>query len=233
MRFLANLLDDPSDEPCGVCDNCTSISASRDLPLGLIAEAEAFLRRRPIVIRPRKRRYDAGRDTTTMIPTDEQLAEGRVLSIWGDAGWGQLARDGKQRDEHFDDKLVEALAELVRDWQPDPAPEWVAAVPSRRHPDLVRSLAERVASRLGLPCHAVVEKVADRPRQKAQQNSMHQQRNVAGAFVVGAPVPQAPVLLVDDVFDSGWTLTEVGRLLRRAGATVVYPVALASSAGRD
>jgi ATP-dependent DNA helicase RecQ len=43
----------------------------------------------------------------------------------------------------------------------------------------------------------------------------------------------SPVLLVDDVADSSWTLTEIGRLLRRAGAPLVYPVALASSAGRD
>jgi len=36
-----------------------------------------------------------------------------------------------------------------------------------------------------------------------------------------------PVLLVDDVVDSGWTATVVARLLRRAGAPAVLPLALA------
>jgi ATP-dependent DNA helicase RecQ len=36
-----------------------------------------------------------------------------------------------------------------------------------------------------------------------------------------------PVLLVDDLIDSGWTAAIVGRLLRRAGAPAVYPFALA------
>jgi ATP-dependent DNA helicase RecQ len=35
------------------------------------------------------------------------------------------------------------------------------------------------------------------------------------------------VLLVDDLVDSGWTLTMVARLLRQAGAPAVYPFALA------
>jgi ATP-dependent DNA helicase RecQ len=39
-----------------------------------------------------------------------------------------------------------------------------------------------------------------------------------------------PVLLVDDVADSGWTMTVAARLLRREGATAVLPFALALDA---
>ena len=39
-----------------------------------------------------------------------------------------------------------------------------------------------------------------------------------------------PVLLVDDLADSRWTLTVAGRLLRRAGAEAVLPFTLASAA---
>ena len=38
----------------------------------------------------------------------------------------------------------------------------------------------------------------------------------------------APVLLVDDLVVSGWTLTLAARALRRAGARQVLPLALAS-----
>jgi ATP-dependent DNA helicase RecQ len=233
MRFLARQLDDPSDQPCGICDNCTGVSAARELPNALVAEAEAFLRKRPLVIPSRKRCYDAVHDKTSTIPAGEQLAEGRVLAVWGDSGWGQIVRDGKLRDGHFDDQLVVALVDLVDDWKPDPALAWVTSVPSLRYPSLVDSLAERVAAKLGLPYRPVVAKVDEREHQKTQQNAVHQQINVVGAFAAVGEVPSGPVLLVDDQFVSGWTLTEIGRVLRRAGAGVVYPVALASSAGRE
>jgi ATP-dependent DNA helicase RecQ len=38
------------------------------------------------------------------------------------------------------------------------------------------------------------------------------------------------VILVDDMTDSGWTLTVVARLLRNAGAAAVYPLALGIAA---
>ncbi|TVT38893.1 hypothetical protein FNH05_23950, partial [Amycolatopsis rhizosphaerae] len=38
-----------------------------------------------------------------------------------------------------------------------------------------------------------------------------------------------PVLLVDDLVDTGWTMTMATRLLRRAGAPAVLPFALAAT----
>ncbi len=38
---------------------------------------------------------------------------------------------------------------------------------------------------------------------------------------------RGPVLLVDDLIDSRWTMTVTARLLRRAGADSVLPFALA------
>jgi ATP-dependent DNA helicase RecQ len=45
-----------------------------------------------------------------------------------------------------------------------------------------------------------------------------------------AELGPAPVLLVDDLADSRWTLTVAGRELRRAGAAAVLPFALALTA---
>jgi ATP-dependent DNA helicase RecQ len=233
MRFLANLLDDPAEEPCGLCDNCRGESDSRELAVELVAEAERFLRKRPIEIVGKKMFYDDATGSRRKIPQAERLESGGALAISGDAGWGQLVRDGKQRDDHFDDRLIDALADMIRDWNPYPDPAWITAVPSLRRPTLVSSLAERLANQLGLPYLPLVGKIEERPPQKGQQNSAHQQRNVQDAFAVLGEVPSTPVLLVDDIVDSGWTMTEVGRVLRRAGAGPVYPVALASSAGRD
>jgi ATP-dependent DNA helicase RecQ len=233
MQYVARLLDDPAPERCGVCDNCSGQPMAIALDVELVAEAERFLRDRPIVIEPRKMRFEGATGGRKKIPDGERIEEGRALSVWGDGGWGRLVRQGRLTDGRYDDRLVDALAELVRTWRPQPAPAWVTSVPSLRSPALVRDLAEGVAARLGLPFVAAVSTVDRRPPQREQQNAAHQQRNVEGAFSVTGALPTGPVLVVDDLISSGWTLAEVGRVLRRAGATAVLPVALASSAGRD
>jgi ATP-dependent DNA helicase RecQ len=46
-------------------------------------------------------------------------------------------------------------------------------------------------------------------------------------------IPSGPVLLIDDVVDSGWTMTVIAALLRRAGSGAVWPVALATTSAGD
>ena len=120
---------------------------------------------------------------------------------------------------------------MVRTWEPQPAPTWVTCVPSRRSEHLVPDLARRVAGELGLPFLEVLAPIGSPAPQKTMQNSAQQVRNVVAAFHVVDEVPSGPVLLVDDLVDSRWTLTVVGRLLRLAGSGPVFPVALASAAG--
>ena len=164
------------------------------------------------------------------IPTDLQLEPGRALAFLGDGGWGGMVRD-QRADGSYSDELVDALVRLVRGWDPAPRPKWVTAVPSRRAPSLVPSLAERVAAGLGLPYRAALELVHDTAPQARMENSAQQHANVAGAFAAIDPVPSGPVLLVDDVVDSRWTLTEAGAMLRAAGTETVLPLALAQGAG--
>jgi ATP-dependent DNA helicase RecQ len=44
-------------------------------------------------------------------------------------------------------------------------------------------------------------------------------------------VPHGPILLVDDVSDSKWTMTVIGELLLREGSGPVYPFAVARTKG--
>jgi ATP-dependent DNA helicase RecQ len=162
-----------------------------------------------------------------------RACEGRILAHWKDAVWGKRVADGKHNG-HFDDELVEALAEMiVQRWQPTPAPGWVTYVPSMRHPTLVPDLARRLAARLGLPFADAIRKVRSNQPQKLQQTPLHQCRNLDGVFAVAEGIPNGPVLLVDDMIDSGWTMTVLAVLLGRAGAGPVFPVALASTTTRE
>ncbi|MCP4766529.1 MAG: hypothetical protein GY875_09670 [Gammaproteobacteria bacterium] len=94
---------------------------------------------------------------------------------------------------------------------------------------LVPDFAQRLAARLGLPFMDATHKIANNQPQKNQQNRFHQCRNLDGVFEISENMPETAVLLVDDVIDSGWTVTVLAALLRRAGSEVVYPVALAST----
>ena len=227
MEFLIEALDGDPD----------SVHAPLLAPLptttdpALVREAVAYLRRTSLPIEPRLRWPAGGMPqygTRGHIPPALRAQAGKALCIWGDAGWGSLVRQGKYHDGHFSDELVEACAVLVREWNPQPGPVWVTCIPSLRHPDLVPDFARRLAAALGLPFDAVLEKTDNRPEQKTMANSTQQARNIDGSLTIGVQVRRAgPVLLVDDMVDSRWTLTVAAWLLRSHGSGEVLPLALA------
>ena len=202
----------------------------------LVREAVEFLRRTALPIEPRKMWPAGGMPQNGVkgnIAAGAQAQPGRALCIWGDAGWGNLVRRGKYRDSRFADDLVGACVRMVVEWAPNPAPTWVTCVPSLRHPELVPDFSARLAKALGLPFHTVIAKTDDRPEQKTMANSTQQARNIDGSLSMnGQPVPTGPVLLVDDMVDSRWTLTVSAWLLRTAGCGEVWPMAL-SETGHD
>jgi ATP-dependent DNA helicase RecQ len=141
-------------------------------------------------------------------------------------------RNGKYHDNHFSDELVNAFMDMIRDWNPEPEPAWVTCVPSLRHPDLVPDFAQRLAAEMGLPFHAVLQKIEHRPQQKTMANSVQQALNVDGSLEVSSSgIPSGPVLLVDDMVDSRWTLTVCAWLLRKNGSGEVWPMALSLTGG--
>jgi ATP-dependent DNA helicase RecQ len=196
----------------------------------LVQEAVAFLRRTHLTIDPRHQWPTGGLPQFHLsgrIPASQQAQPGKALCLWGDAGWGGLAKQGKLNG-HFADDLVIACAQMIRKWNPEPAPAWITCVPSLRHPDLVPDFARRLAAALALPFHPVIMKTEERPEQNTLANSTQQARNLDGALALnGQPVPSGPVLLVDDQVDSRWTLTVSAWLLRKAGSGDVWPVVIA------
>ncbi|WP_019570749.1 RecQ family ATP-dependent DNA helicase [Thioalkalivibrio sp. ALE11] len=237
MNFLRGALDDPQSEPCGRCANCLGESlVPNDVDSQLAHQAATYQRQAEMPIKPKKQVAAQAFQQYGFrgnLPANLQAQEGRVLSRWNDGGWGGLVKGGKQQGT-FGDELVEAMAEMVEQrWQPQPPPTWLCSVPSLNHPELVPDFARRLAARLGIRYVEAVRKVADNEPQKMQQNRFHQCRNLDGVFEVDEELPSAAVLLVDDIVDSGWTMTVVAALLRRAGSGEVFPVALASSSGND
>ncbi len=229
MRFLVAALDGDADavrEPPGS-------PLSEDVNPALAREAAAFLRRSFAVIKPRKMWPSGMPDGLRgKIAENENMREGRALCVWGDGGWSDLVRAGKYESGEFGEELAAACARLIAEWNPRPRPEWITCAPSLRHPDLLSGFARRLAALLALEFRAALKIKTPRPPQKEMQNSAQQARNVFGAAEVCGGVLPGAVLLVDDIMDSGWTLTFAARLLRQNGAGEVFPFVLADAAGR-
>lgn len=229
MKFLIQALDgDPTTAGAP-----TLPPLPTDVDDALVREAIAFLRRTSLPIEPRLQWPAGGMPQYQVkgrIPQALLAQPGKALSIWGDAGWGGVVRQGKYHDGRFADDLVEACVKMIREWSPRPAPKWVTCVPSLRHPQLVPDFARRLGDALGLSFHMVLARTDNRPEQKTMANSTQQARNVDGSLALGnQPMPRGPVLLVDDMVDSRWTLTVAAWLLRRGGSGEVWPVALSQA----
>lgn len=235
MQFLLKALDDPHPAPCGRCANCRGQGLPSQVDKKMVIEAENFLKSDQIVLQPRMQ-WPLGlfSEQKRNISLEYQNAEGRSLSCYGDAGWGNLVRSGKYQTGQFSDELVRASVHLIRDiWQPDPFPAWVTAIPSTRHPNLVPDFTRRLAASLRIPFYPVIRRIREAPEQKTMQNSAMQARNVINTVRIDQKISHEPVLLVDDIIDSGWTMTMAGYLLKKQGSGLVYPFTLAQATTRN
>jgi ATP-dependent DNA helicase RecQ len=231
MAFLGRLLNDPSAGVCGHCANDGGMRWPRSVSEEVVRDAVAFLRRDVRGIEPRRQWPDGSR-----IAKPNEI--GRALCMLGDPGWGRdvaraLGTAGEPGTGRFEDHLAGAAMEVIRGrWRPSPMPEWVTCVPSTTHPGMNEAFAERLASLLALPNVACLSASPGEP-QSRMQNSAQQSANARARLAVDRrAVREGPVLLVDDLVDSRWTLTVAGSLLRDHGAGPVWPFALALATPR-
>ena len=100
---------------------------------------------------------------------------------------------------------------------------------SRRRPQLTRSLADRIDTVGRLPVLGTITRRDEDGPEPPRTNSAQRVRLLHDAFTFDGSLAglDGPVLLVDDLLDSGWTMTLAARLLRRSGAPAVLPLTLA------
>jgi ATP-dependent DNA helicase RecQ len=118
-----------------------------------------------------------------------------------------------------------------------PRPVGVVTVASHSRPQLIQSLGRRIAEVGRMPLLGSVTYAPGAAEARiSRTNSAQRVRALHEALVVEPELTEAlasaggPVLLVDDLSDTGWTLAVASRLLRRAGAEGVFPLVLAVQA---
>jgi len=136
--------------------------------------------------------------------------------------------DAATADAPVTDALRDAAIRVLADWPWAQRPASVVALPSRRRPQLVDSFARSIAEAGRLPFLGSLPIRNGGPTGEPGGNSVFRLAGLWDRFdASGLDLPAGPVLLIDDLADSRWTLTVASRELRRAGATAVLPFTLA------
>jgi ATP-dependent DNA helicase RecQ len=251
MEFLRRVLDDPGAAPCGRCDRCAPRRWATAVSDAARARAREQLDRPGVVVEPRRMwptgMRTLGVDVTGRIPAAAGAEPGRALARLTDVGWGSRLRPvfaPGAVDGPADGALVDGVVRVLAGWGWRQRPVGVVAVASRSRPLLVSSLAEGIAAIGRLPLLGQVERVRGGPPAGQVHNSAHRLAGLWDAFALGPGLAEAlgragggrgrggggvggPLLLVDDLVATGWTMTVAARLLRAAGVPAVLPFALA------
>jgi ATP-dependent DNA helicase RecQ len=238
MEFLQQALDDETAAPCGRCDRCVDPWFDPTLPPAAVDTAREQLARVGVEIEPRGQWPTAmsrlGVPVSGRIGADAAMRPGRAVARLTDLGWGQRLRGVFANDAPASEDLLRACVEVLRDWGWDERPVGVVAMPSRGRPQLVASVAQGIASIGRLPFLGTLDLVDGGPTGEPGGNSAFRLAGVWDRFAVGPSLAAAlrdadgPVLLVDDLVDSRWTMTVAAQTLRQAGADAVLPFALAT-----
>ncbi|ROS62588.1 ATP-dependent DNA helicase RecQ [Frigoribacterium sp. PhB160] len=241
MQMLQVDLDDPGAEPCGRCDVCAGPWYPSDVSSDAAASAASSLDRVGVEVEPRAQ-WPTGADRAGVpvkgkISPDERVEQGRALARLTDLGWGTTLREvfaPTTADQPVTRALVDGCVRVLADWGWAERPVGIVAMPSQGRPALVASLAEALGQVGRLPVLGQLTSVRSRPADAPRSggNSVYRLADVWQSVEVGPELAEAlasvsgPVLLVDDLVDSRWTMTVAGRELRRAGASAVLPFAL-------
>jgi ATP-dependent DNA helicase RecQ len=234
MEFLQRALDDDTAVPCGRCDNCAGVWFPSDLQADASTVAARSLDRVGVVVEPRAQwpngMANLGVEVKGNIAVGERTAPGRALARLTDLGWGGALREAfapGAPDAPASEAMIAACVRVLADWGWEERPAAIVSVPSRRHPLLVESIAAGLAGAGRLPYLGALSMDNGGPAGEAGGNSAYRLAGVWDRFGVDGLDSDAftgrPVLLVDEVVDSRWTVTVAGRALRRAGASAVLP----------
>ena len=234
MAFLRRQLDDPElaeGTTCGRCDNCSGARYDAGVDPSAIESAQKRLQRPGVDLSPRRQwptgMAKLGVDVSGRI-TDGP-ATGRVIGRLTDLGWGaRLRRLLDAPDGPVPPDVLDAAVAVLAAWTWETRPVAVMGLDSATHPVLIGSVVDGLAG-LGRLTNLGTLRYRPGRRPVTAANSAYR----VSALVDAWEPPDlggvgGPVLLIDDLIDTGWTMTMAARVLRQSGAGEVLPFALAS-----
>jgi ATP-dependent DNA helicase RecQ len=167
-------------------------------------------------------------------PTAGAAAPGGAAGAAGATG-AAAAERAARRDGPVPGDVLAAIVEVLAGWEWARRPVAVIAMPSRTRPLLIRSLASQIARVGRIPDLGPLD-YGGPARPARHYNSAQRLRAAWDSIVVPGAVStelarlEGPVLVVDDMIETGWTMTVAAMRLREAGAGGVLPLVLAIAA---
>jgi len=222
MQYLCNYLGDERQAACGVCDNDTHkhvrVVATEAMTQKLQEFRETFF---PVLEVEIQR---------------SNIINGVAASYYGVSNVGTALRHSKyEGGGDFPDWLLRLTLKAFRKYYGNTKFDLILYVPPTESGDLVKNFAEKVSSVLKIPIsHKLVKTAATSP-QKVFQSGISKKDNVHGKFAYPTPaeITGKSILLIDDIFDSGYTIKEIGQYLTNIGASTIAPLVIARTVGGD
>lgn len=222
MKFLCNYLGDNSHQQFDNCDN------TGRKKLTVITTPEWT-----------KKLQDFREDYFPDLVVESRgsnIVNGAAASYYGVSNVGtSIHRSKYEQGGDFPDFLLKLVLKAYRKKFGQEKFDLVLYVPPTSSGDLVKNFAEKVARVLKFPISHSLVKVRQTKEQKVFENSYLKSENVTGAFTISNPtiIRGKSILLVDDIFDSGATIKELGKLLTNFGAVKIAPIVIARTVGGD
>ncbi len=222
MQYLCNYLGDTLPGNCNVCDNDKKLHIPVKIAENYIQNLQEFRETFFPVLEVETQR--------------SKIVNGVAGSYYGVSNVGAAIRHSKyEGGGDFPDWLLKLTLKAFRKHYGNPKIDMVLYVPPTESGNLVKNFAEKIASVLKIPVsHKLVKISVTRP-QKVFHSSISKKDNVLGKFMYQNPeeIAGKSILLVDDIFDSGCTIKEIGHYLTNSGAAQIAPLVIARTVGGD
>lgn len=164
------------------------------------------------------------------------IVNGIAASYYGFSNIGAAIHRSKyETKEDFPDFLLKLCLKAYRKKFGQEKFDYIAYVPSTLSGDLVKNFAKKLSNVLQFPITHDLVKTRQTKEQKVFENGYLKSENVSGAFSFNNPglLEGKSILLVDDIYDSGATIKELGRLFTTFGVIKIAPIVIAKTVGGD
>ncbi len=168
--------------------------------------------------------------------TGTNLVNGVAASYYGVSNVGAAIHRSKyENGGNFPDFLLRLTLKAFRKKFGQEKFDMILYVPPTKSGELVNNFAIKISQVLKFPISHNLRKQRQTSEQKVFENNYLKSDNVRDAFTYNNPteIKNKSILMIDDIFDSGATVKEIGRYLTNIGAKKIAPLVIAKTVGGD
>ena len=167
---------------------------------------------------------------------NSNIVNGVASSYYGVSSVGAaLHRSKYENAGDFPDFLLKLTLKAFRKHYGQEHFDLILYVPPTESGDIVKNFAEKLSQVLKVPISHELIKTDETKPQKIFKNAYLKTDNVTKKFSYSNPneLTGKSIILFDDIFDSGATIKEIGKVLTNFGASKIAPLVIARTVGVD